>query len=270
MTQSNYFEAENNQRKIKSLLTSVIILSILVVIVLAKSYPDRQGLGEFFSASISWLVISNFLMYVGVIYLLLRIFNIAKDNSNAVYSSIGTINLASGILAIVLFCSNHFENSFLHPFLLNALVGTLIFSDVILFDHSRKLKAGDGQSYIESKSDLPPTSSLLDPIDRELPRKAMSRYREYLIISINLILLYPLFYGLCVNEFHSDNLGSELLDWLVPLACYNLYAILVFLCFQLNKYERLYIEGIFIFLLLLPFLMLCLPLILPYKQPLYP
>jgi hypothetical protein len=217
MNQSNYFEVENNNRKLNSLLISVIIMIILVIVVLVMAYLDAQGLEEFFSASMSWLVVSNFLMYAGLIYLLLRIFDVAKDNSNAVYSLIGCINLASGILAVVLYFANHYEASFLHPFLLNVLVGTLIFSDVILFDHSWKLKSEDSNSHIESPSDLP-TTSHLNPVNREFPRKAMWWYRKYLIIIIDLILVYPLFYGLCINSLHTDDLGNELLNWLIPLA----------------------------------------------------
>jgi hypothetical protein len=253
MTQSNYYEAENNKRKLKSLSTSVVVLFILVAVFFVVGYPDRQGLGEFFSTSIVWMVISTDLLCIGAGYLLLRILDVAKDNSNAVYSSIGTINLSFGILAVILFFTNHHATIFLHPFLLNALVGTLIFSDEILFDQSGRLKS-ENNRYLEPQNNLP-TTPPLNSANPESPTKPMSHYRKYSIIIINLILVLLPFYILLLSGGKDDSFGSGLIIWFFLLACYDVYAILVLVFFHKNKNERPYIEGIFIFLLLLPFIL---------------
>ena len=127
------FKREKNRTLFRAFL--VVISGVVLLFLLY--FPSHRKLGDYFAVSIAWIMISYSALGIGIIYLLLRIFHIIKDNGGLLYVIAGIINAGSGILAIILYMLNGIERGWLHDCLLNLLIGTLIFSDIFLFTNEK-------------------------------------------------------------------------------------------------------------------------------------
>jgi len=117
--------------KNKNILYSFFIVITLAAFIFLISYPDKQGLGNFFSATIYYVLTLFVGLGLGIIALLLRLFRIQVNKSNFFYTFAGVLNLSIGILALTLiFFGTITEAYFIKLFLLSLGVGLGIILDL--------------------------------------------------------------------------------------------------------------------------------------------
>ncbi|MEO6233111.1 MAG: hypothetical protein ABJB11_06660 [Ferruginibacter sp.] len=117
----------------KNILYSFLAVITLGIIILLISYPDKQGLGNFFSATIYYILTLFTALGLGVVAFLLRLLGIFRNKSNFFYTFVGVLNLSIGILALVLDLFNKAtEPYFIKLFLLSLGVGLVIALDLFV------------------------------------------------------------------------------------------------------------------------------------------
>jgi len=116
----------------KNLIYSFLLVETWTAFILLISYPDTQGLGDFFSASIFYILTLYVALGLGIIALSLRFLRIIKNNSNFFYSLTGVLNLSIGILAVILiYFKDITEEKFIRLFLLSLFYGLIIIIDIV-------------------------------------------------------------------------------------------------------------------------------------------
>lgn len=81
-------------------------------------------------------------------------------------------------------------------------------------------------------------------------------YRKYLIISINVIILIWLVKIVFFPKYNTDFFGLFLITIFGFIFLYNVYALLIYKFYTANEQLKAKLEIIFLFLLLLPFLVI--------------
>lgn len=119
--------------KYKHALYSFLLIIALATFIFLISYPDTQGLGDFFGAMIYYILMLFAGLALGIIALLLRLFRIYKTISNFFYTFTGMLNLSIGILALALIFSGIItEVPFIRLFYLSLCIGLIIGVDLLL------------------------------------------------------------------------------------------------------------------------------------------
>lgn len=115
----------------KNLPCALLLAALWTVLVFHMGYPDQQGLGEFFSVSIYYIVTLFIGLAFGTVLLLLRVSNVIKNASSLLYTFAGTLNASVGILAVILILSKSMtEPTYIRLFLLSFVLGVVILSDI--------------------------------------------------------------------------------------------------------------------------------------------
>ncbi len=84
----------------------------------------------------------------------------------------------------------------------------------------------------------------------------MQVYRKYIIIFINITIAIWLIKIIFFPKYPTDFFGTFLFMILGLWLLYNIYAFLLYKFFYSNENQLLYLEGLYIFLLILPILLL--------------
>lgn len=120
------------KQKLNYIVYSLILIALLSCAIVLVFYPGNSELGRDFNV----VVISIFVRYIalwgGIGIILLRLIRLIKKSNNLIYIFLGTLNLCLGLFGWILYIKNEMVITFLHKFILNLLVGTIIFIDVLL------------------------------------------------------------------------------------------------------------------------------------------
>jgi hypothetical protein len=116
----------------KNIIYSICIIAIWTSIVFFLAYPDKSGLGSFFSVSI-YFIFTLFagigLGFIALCFRLLRL--IKKQSSNFFYVFAGVLNLILGVIGSLLEAFNgNTDFNYLRLFLVSGLLGLIIIFDI--------------------------------------------------------------------------------------------------------------------------------------------
>lgn len=116
----------------KNIIYSICIIAIWTSIVFFLAYPDKSGLGSFFSVSI-YFIFTLFagigLGFIALCFRLLRL--IKKQSSNFFYVFAGVLNLILGVIGSLLEAFNgNTDLNYLRLFLVSGLLGLIIIFDI--------------------------------------------------------------------------------------------------------------------------------------------
>ena len=116
----------------KNILYSICIIAIWTSIVFFLAYPDKSGLGSFFSVSIYYIFTLFAGIGLGFIALCLRLLRLIKNQgSNFFYVFAGVLNLILGVIGSLLEAFNgNTDLNYLRLFLVSGLLGLIIIFDI--------------------------------------------------------------------------------------------------------------------------------------------
>jgi hypothetical protein len=81
-------------------------------------------------------------------------------------------------------------------------------------------------------------------------------YRKYVIVVINIIISVWLIWVMFFDKSNTDFIGLFFAFMIVFLIIYNVYSLLLYKYFHINKNRNILIEFLFLLFLLLPFLLI--------------
>ncbi|MEO6719578.1 MAG: hypothetical protein ABIN67_04390 [Ferruginibacter sp.] len=131
---------ELNKKKY-NILFSLILLALLASIIIFIFYPGRSASGAKFNVWVVFILARYIALYIGIAVILLRALRILKDNSVLIYIFTGSLNICLGVICLVSFIPHNTPSSFLNLFIINDVIGAIIFMDTMVFDFKKKIKA---------------------------------------------------------------------------------------------------------------------------------
>ena len=123
---SSGIDATNN------LLISTVIIAFWVTMNFLLFYPATNGMGDFFTVSIMFIVTEYTMLIAGIAILLLRFFRAIKSSGNFLVVFAMETNILIGLFSIFLYLLHKSDLIWLNRSLLNLLIGVLLFADFIL------------------------------------------------------------------------------------------------------------------------------------------
>lgn len=118
--------------RLRNLIISLGVIAFWVIFNFLFFYPATNGMGKAFNVSIMYILTRNVSLYGGLTVLLLRVLTILKSNTNILYIFMGVLNLAVGLLSIVLFYLSLADLPWLNKCLLNLLIGFIMTADTFI------------------------------------------------------------------------------------------------------------------------------------------
>jgi hypothetical protein len=116
--------------KYRNLIISGIIIVFWAGFVLLSSSRSTSEYGNSFNLFI-WLMLTRyFALITGVAFLILRILRIVRHKDSLFYILIGSLNCSLGVLLPIIYAFTSSYSMVLQVFLLNLLIGVLIFIDI--------------------------------------------------------------------------------------------------------------------------------------------
>ena len=121
----------------KNILYSICIISIWTAIIFFLAYPDKSGMGSFFSVSIYYIFTLFAGIGLGFIALCFRLIRLIKNqSSNFFYAFAGILNLILGVMGLLLEAFNgNSELYYLRLFFVSGLFGLIIIFDMFFIKH---------------------------------------------------------------------------------------------------------------------------------------
>lgn len=122
----------NNFDNGKYILYSFCIIAVWTALVFFLAYPDKQGLGAFFSVTIYYIFTLFAALGAGTILLSLRLLRLLKNKAfNFLYAFAGVLNVTLGIINLISTAFNDTpELYFLRLFLASFILGLIIIFDM--------------------------------------------------------------------------------------------------------------------------------------------
>ena len=116
----------------KNILYSFCIIAIWTSIVFFLAYPDKSGMGSFFSVSIYYIITLFAGIGLGFIALCIRLLRLINNQtSNFFYAFAGVLNLILGVIGLLLEALNgNSELYYLRLFIVSGLIGLIIIFDM--------------------------------------------------------------------------------------------------------------------------------------------
>jgi len=124
---------------INSLLISTVIIAFWVTMNFLLFYPATNGMGDFFSVAIMFIITEYTMLIAGVAILLLRLFKVVKSGSNFLVVFAMETNILIGIFSVFLYLMHKSDLIWLNRSLLNLLIGVLLFADFLLFKRPKAI-----------------------------------------------------------------------------------------------------------------------------------
>ncbi len=130
-------------RRINSTSNRFLVPTIIIVCWVALNfmlfYPASNGLGDFFSVSVMYIITQYTMLIVGIVVLVLRIFKIIKSGRSFWVTLTMETNILLAMFSILLYILHKSDLVWLNRSLLNLLLGVLLLADFLLFKKERAI-----------------------------------------------------------------------------------------------------------------------------------
>jgi hypothetical protein len=126
------------QKKHNNILISCAIVCLFAGLIFLLFYPSTSELGRTFTVAIIYILVRNFALGAGLFALSIRLTRLLKKNDSILYILCGVLNVAIGLVCVFLYFNKEAELQWLHKYLLNLLIGTLIIVDTFFLPGSSK------------------------------------------------------------------------------------------------------------------------------------
>ena len=113
-------------------LVSLLIVIIAVSICMLLAHSSRSGEGENLLWAYIYTVVRNLALFGSIILFVARLIKWKNLQSSFPYVFGAVCNTMTGIIAIYLFCFQHYTREFLHSALWNLLMGVLLLADIYI------------------------------------------------------------------------------------------------------------------------------------------
>ena len=128
-----------NAHTTKSFLVPTIVIICWVALNFILFYPAKNGLGDFFSVTVMFIITEYTMLIAGIVVLVLRLFKVIKSGHSFLVTFTMETNILIAILSILLYILHKSDLVWVNRSLLNLLVGVLLLADFVLFKKTKSI-----------------------------------------------------------------------------------------------------------------------------------